>query len=704
MKYAATPYDNELKSMLEENERRLKELSGTHDQFSGYGMELHDYRCEISDYPIKVQWLTREVYDNPLYKQVMEAGSIARFTERFNREHAAQMHVSELVEEEVVHELMFARLSRDPSFCFFVCFTIKYKKGGTGPFVLNRAQRYLLAEMEKMRMSGLPVRIVLLKARQWGGSTLVQLYMAWIQLFVKEQWYSVIIAQTKDTAKRIKAMYKKVLDNFPGIVFNVNGLAFSPYEKSSSDSIITDKSGKVVRDNVVTTASYENFESTRGMDYAMAHFSEVAYWKTTPGKSAEEVITNINSNILEEPYTIEVWESTARGMSGYFHDAYQTAKKDESSWKAVFVPFFLIEHDMKMFTTAMERREFAARLIEGKANDIVHDKAHECGRYLYELWMKGATLEHINWYILKREGFHDHAQMASEAPSDDVECFKFSGNRVFSIKVVEVLREKYVQPPVFEGEISGKGGTVHLTDIDDGMLRIWKHPDSLPIKHRYMVIVDVGGRSESADYSVITVMDRMATRFKTGKLEVVARWRGHLRYDYMAYKAVKIARYYNNALLVFESNTFDRKKAESTEFVEQGDHIRGILNKIGDEYENLYMRPATDPEDIRQGIYTKIGFQTNVKTKQDMVDNFIVVFEDDHFIDPDERFYVEAAIYEQRPDGSYGNIEGRDNHDDILMTDMIGALVHEGLPKPVIRRATEEDMPPGGGTRNESSF
>ena len=31
----------------------------------------------------------------------------------------------------------------------------------------------------------------------------MQLYMAWIQLFLKEGWNSVIIAQTKDTARRM---------------------------------------------------------------------------------------------------------------------------------------------------------------------------------------------------------------------------------------------------------------------------------------------------------------------------------------------------------------------------------------------------------------------------------------------------------------------------------------------------------------------
>ena len=116
------------------------------------------------------------------------------------------------------------------------------------------------------------------------------------------------------------------------------------------------------------------------------------------------------------------------------------------------------------------------------------------------------------------------------------------------------------------------------------------------------------------------------------------------------------------------------------------------------------MRPATDPEDIRNGILTKIGYQTNKKTKQDMVDNFIVEFEDDQFIDPDDRMYKEAAIYEQRPDGSYGNIAGRGNHDDILMTDMIGAIVSSEMPMPSLVKEDHTHTQGDGYTPNESSL
>ena len=694
----------EIISVIRESERRANEMFGERNQLTGNGIAMHTNKYQVRDYPIRTQFLTDEVYNNRLYQNVLKAKSILKYTNQFNAKLESLGVTDRLSTDDVVKEMMLVRLSHDPSFAFYVCFRIKYKQGGTGPFILNYAQLYVLNELETMRLNNIPIRIVLLKARQWGGSTLVQLYMAWVQLFVREQWYSAIVAQTKDTAKRIKAMYKKVLDNIPGLVFGTDCVIFSPYEKSSADSIITKKDGTILRDNVITTASYENFESTRGQDYAMAHFSEVAYWRTTGCKSAEDVITNIESNILEVPLTMLIEESTARGMSGHFFDAYQLAKSGRSNRKAIFIPFFYIENDRIPFDTYEEKFNFVRRLLENRNNEVCPDKAHESFAYIYSLWQKGATLEHLKWYIKKRESFTDHAQMASEAPSDDVECFKFSGVHVFSIKVIDELRERYVREPIFKGDIvESKDGDIKLEPQSNGLLQVWRMPDEKKCSDRYITVVDVGGRNQMADYSVITVMDRWSTRLKDGKLEVVARWRGHIRYDFLAYKAVKMSRYWGNALLVIESNTFDKKKAQADEYVDEGDHILGILKKLEGLYDNLYMRPATNEEDIRQGILSKVGFHTNVKTKQEMVDNFVSAFEDDRVIDPDERFYQEAAIYVIE-DGKYQNIQGKDNHDDILMTDMIGALVHTKMPVPRKEREADNTFSPSQGTFNESQM
>lgn len=681
--------------MLIENERRINKLRliGV-DQKSGKGVPGHSEYLVLPDYPLTEQWLTEETMSSPIYQKVKALGSVGAYVEYFNTTKAAELDGEEISGEDVCRQMLLVRLSTDPAFAFAVCFFIKHKtKGKTVPFILNYAQHILLSELEDMRHEGVPIRLILLKARQWGGSTLVQLYMAWIQLFRKEGWNSVIIAQTKDTAKRIKAMYTRTLANFGAseIIFGVPKLQFSPSEKSTADSVVTDTSGRLMRDNTVTIASFENYEATRGADFAMAHYSEVAYWVNTPGKTAEGLITNIAGGMSLVPMTLEVMESTANGMSGYFYDEYQTAKNPEqvSARRALFIPFFYILHDTIPFASENEKKTFAEQLLKNRYSEM-ETPTTESGEYLFSLWKKGASLESINWYVQKRSSFHDHASMASEAPSDDVECFKHSGRTIFDQYLVDKYSKEFARNPEYKGEIMQLNGKKpSLTPKDEkGEFWIWQYADNTPTQDRYLVVVDVGGRGKTSDFSVITVVDRWPLRFG-GKAEVVARWRGHIRYDFLAVKAVMIARMYCRALLVFESNTFDKKKGESTEFVESGDHTRGILSTIEEEYDNLYMRASTSAEDIRQGKFRKIGFQTNLKTKQEMVDHFIVTFEDNiRFLDPDWRAYAEMAIYEQREDESYGNIVGRDNHDDILMTDMIADLISDQMPLPSLAKST----------------
>lgn len=70
----------------------------------------------------------------------------------------------------------------DFEFWCVTCCNIRDKKSGRIiKFKLNNPQRYVLSLMEDDRLNNRPIRLIMLKARQWGGSTLVQMYMAWIQ-------------------------------------------------------------------------------------------------------------------------------------------------------------------------------------------------------------------------------------------------------------------------------------------------------------------------------------------------------------------------------------------------------------------------------------------------------------------------------------------------------------------------------------------
>ncbi len=80
-----------------------------------------------------------------------------------------------------VSETDFARLRFRYDFPFWAvsCVVITDKMTSADiPFRLNRPQRRLVGLLEAERRAGRPLRLIMLKARQWGGSTLIQIYFA----------------------------------------------------------------------------------------------------------------------------------------------------------------------------------------------------------------------------------------------------------------------------------------------------------------------------------------------------------------------------------------------------------------------------------------------------------------------------------------------------------------------------------------------
>ena len=156
------------------------------------------------------------------------------------------------------------------------------------------------------------------------------------------------------------------------------------------------------------------------------------------------------------------------------------------------------------------------------------------------------------------------------------------------------------------------------------------------------------------------------------------RWYGHCDMDLLAWKAVQIAQWYDEALLVIESNTIETH--DSDRWVEGGDQAPYLFREIRDAYTHLYTRRQT-AEEIRSHQPVKYGFHTNVKTKPEIISTLVECVRERLYVERDERCLNELSTYVRRPNGSYGATEGA--HDDLLMTRAIGLHValHE-MPLP----------------------
>lgn len=627
--------------IIKQNLVRLAEINKPYCPITGEGStSIERIKVEISDCPIPVLYLPTEFTETGFVQKLLEVGFKGYI------QTVLKQGVTDKLLNDLWTEFCKERIKYDFEFSAYICISITEK--GTGrdiPFKLNRAQRYYLRKLEELRLAGTPIDIILLKARQWGGSTLTQLYMFWIQLIHRVNWNSVICGHVETAARNVSGMLQKAVNNMPVWATGIR-IKTSPYQGSQKTRSIN------ITGSRYSIGSAEKPEGLRSEDISMAHLTEVGLWKATKGKKPEDLVQAIFGSILSGPYTVKVLESTAKGVGNYFHRTWVSAVKGENNFTPVFIPWFLID----IYSTPIYHQDYYSFVLS--MNEYEH--------WLFEL---GATLEAINWYRSKKKEMNDPWRMCSEYPSTAAEAFQSTGRRVFPIKYVEQLRHTCISP-CFYGEFVGdaeKGKpaltNVHFSNLGptpdkENILWVWALPDlSVRYRDRYIVSVDVGGVSSGADYSVISVADRLPMLEDGGVPEIVAEWHGHIEHDLLIWKAAQIAMAYGNALLVIESNTLE---TEGTE----GDNFEYVLDEIVEYYDNLYSR--TTPEQIKQGMPSKYGFHTNTKTKP-MVINFLrASARDGQYIERCEPVTYEMDTFELKEDGKQtGAVEGC--HDDRVM-------------------------------------
>ncbi len=680
--------------VLKENERRKAIINAPFNPVTGLGSLGKRVVFEVADFPIKKQWIPVPMLAVPMVKRLRELGSLDEFIRQ-----ELDVDPDQETRTRVVDQFTRIRCRFDFPFWAAVFVYIKNKDLDGAPEVLFRLsypQRKFVAELEDFRLNKKPIRLVLLKARQWGGSTTSQLYMAWLQLTQRYGLNSLIIAHQGAGSDEIKDMFDRMIKAYP---LNMLHRLGERYPDNEPKMVGVGKSGSIFRipqrNCKVKIGTAERPDSCRGGDYALVHLSEVGIWKETDGKKPKDIVRSACGGVLNKPGTMIVYESTANGHGNFFHKEYVDARDNpRTQFRRLFIPWYDIDWNVIPFESEEAKEEFARNLFENRNNANAPSVREEPGKYLWWLWTLGATLEGINWYVVERTKHTEHGSMAAECPSDDIEAFVNSGASVFDKYQVEKFRPACRAPryvgDIYGDALDGEESLTNLRFVEDkqGVLWVWSLPDppdpSEIITDRYLAVVDVGGRSNKADWSVIVVYDRIAM-MDGDKPAVVAQWRGHIDIDLLAWKAVQIAKYYDNALLVIESNTLETHDKERQV---DGDQSKYILNQIKEVYDNLYARRQSE-EDIRQGLPRKYGFHTNTATKPMIITSLIKYVREHAYVESDERTLDEFLNYERKPNGSYGAIAGE--HDDLLMTRAIGLhICFNEMPLPTIVEGENE--------------
>lgn len=679
---------------IAENEKRWERLRAEYDPVTGEGVEKWTgnkrYKLVIKDYAIPVQWVPKGMMDNKLIKEVVKAGSIEKYISKKKWKYGAPDKL------EIERRIRRIRHKHDFIHWAFFCIWIKHKTlKKRVRYQLNLSQLIVLGICERMLEQHRPISLILLKARQWGGSTFCFFFQTW-RLFKWNEFHSfAIAAHTSSASETILTMLKRTIKDYPAWDLGLEDgtqLRLAPADNTGHAFAIKDENNKQILEGYIYIGTAEKPDTLRSKDIAGAHYSEVGVWPDTPGKQAEDIIADIEGGMTEDEDTMRVMESTAKSSDDYFATVWDSCQDGKGGYEQIFVPSRDIIYDNKPI---QDLRKFVEWLWEHKDEDVPNGKWKDSGKYYYWLWEIGSTLEHINWYRHRRLRL-SFAKMCNEAPETPEQAFFTAGNHVFDPFLVSAKKEK-CREPAYVGDLVADGtkGEDALKNIrfipnSTGNLRVWEKPDDSPISDRYLVVLDPRrGASEGADPACITVFDRLMMMQDfglNGKPGVVAEMNYKADPDLQAYDAMRLAEWYNHAKLVIESNTMESMNAERNNGI---DSFEYILNIVSELYDNLYMRSAPE-EDADGNIVYKWGFHTNRSTKPKIINFMKECLRDDLWDEPSRFCCDQMASYMEdhgKTDAEHGK------HDDVVMSRAIGLWIcYKEMDEPQwIKQETKEE-------------
>lgn len=580
--------------------------------------------------------------------------------------------------EAVLAWIMFRRHRFDFEFWAATSATIQDDRGELSRLRLWRPQRLYLRALLEMFWRGAPMRVILLKARQWGGSTLTQLFMAWVQQWHRVGWNAAIVADDQSQARHILGMYETLAEHYPLAAAGLP-ITLRPYRGSTNVKVAHE------RRCYIGVGSVKEPNAVRSYTFHMLHLSEVGLWKSTPVQNADDLAQSLEGGLAsgraDLPFTLCVKESTAKGVGTYFHQEWVAATRGESNDVPVFVAWFEIPK---------YRRDLEGESAAFAASWDAYERA---------LWdVHGCSLEQISWYRWKLRSFRGKRwRMQAEYPTTPEEAFQSTGHRYFSHEAVTQAR-RTCREPAWRGELRAraKKGAEALLDLalvesEHGRLEVWRRPGDLygglldleggqlRVTDRFVAFADPGGKRETADYSVVVVVDR-APLLWGGAPEVVARWRGHLRPDLFAWTCAQLCAWYDEALLAFEVNRYRRASGDEERGFEPEWSI-AVLEEIHQHYERLYLREKEGRAD--EPVTLEIGFHMNQLTKPMLVATMDEALEEGLYVERSAQTCDELDSFEAKPDGRLGAVAGQ--YDDAAIATMGAvwlALKAETVPAP----------------------
>ncbi len=455
-----------------------------------------------------------------------------------------------------------------------------------------------------------------------------------------------VIAHDRETLGKIFAIIKRAYENIP------EGLKPQTQYDTRNEYKFKKRFDDVILDNEIYVAL-----DIRGSTVQRLHISEAAFIKDRGKlKMGAKQAVPIGGRITEE--------TTGNGMGEFYDDVMaalakiQKGKLNPQDYNVYFYPWFenpeytlpgtLPEPDISRYgDEELERQKY-------KLTD---------GQLLWRRW----KLDEFRTNSITSAGLNVFQRFKQEYPSTLLEAFQSGAGNVFDIDKLSTLAGRKPldmldiqrligQDWEYLGEyersllLKVRKDAQHL--IDSGVW-LWHLPQ--PGK-RYVIGVDPSD-GEGSDNTCIDVWEIPSEA--TEKLKQVAQFYGKIRPDNGADLCVDMAKIYNDAFVGVENN------------------MLSFILFLSKKYDNYYMEVRI--EDRSQKKSTHLGWNTNTKTRDPMIDDFIMLFEDGNLEINSQITVMEMKTFVKKDNGKREHVDRK--HDDSLIGGMIAIQMRKYEPR-----------------------
>lgn len=538
------------------------------------------------------------------------------------------------------------------------------KDGDFIPFELNRGQQRMWRLIKERMEQNKPVRIYVLKARQIGFSTLIQAILFWR---VALRRYQAALTVSHD-APSAESLFNKSKIYFQSLdhevkperkISNRRELLFAVDDPKRPEEL-----GLQSR-ILVQTAADKHLGAS--LTLQAVHLSEFArYDKVNP--QPHLAYATLMQAVPHRPNTFVFIETTAHGLG----IGYEFWNKEDSGYDNLFISWCAADEYRSSETVDYDDLYDFPDSPFGDERKVLEDVRKELAFWYEEEaadpeWLEEECLHRMKWRReLINTNFNGRLDLfRQEFPITAREAFLTSGVGVFDNRKLADISHGCPEPETYRFDLAAGS----FTSARYGDLRMYEPP-----QHgvRYVMGVDVSEGLREGDYSGVQVL-----RVEKGQLIQAAVWQGLIAPDDLADLVNALGRWYNSAFVAIEMNG--------------PGYATNLRLQKRLFYPAIYLRTTYDA--VTRAYTSKVGWNTNAKTKQIMVSDLRQAVDTDLIVFNDAPTLEEMGYYQMEDDGKYGAAAGF--HDDLVMSLALAIQMadQQGYSRPSVGPATR---PPKG--------